>query len=59
MRLELIQGGNGPARHRLGALGEGLDRFTSSALAELAGPHGGIIARFRLRPSEFGQWKEG
>ena len=38
---------------------EDLDRFTSIALAELAGLHEGNIARFRLRPSEFKQWKEG
>jgi hypothetical protein len=38
---------------------EDLDRFTSTALAELAGLHDGNIARFRLRPSEFKQWKEG
>lgn len=37
---------------------EDLDRFTSIALAELAGLHDGNIARFRLRPSEFKQWKE-
>lgn len=38
---------------------EDLDRFASIALAELAGLHEGNIARFRLRPSEFKQWKEG
>ncbi|HEY1890739.1 MAG TPA: Fic family protein [Steroidobacteraceae bacterium] len=38
---------------------EDLKRFTSIALAELAGLHDGNIARFRLRPSEFKQWKEG
>ena len=38
---------------------EDLDRFTSIALAELAGLHEGNIARFRLRPSEFKLWKEG
>ena len=38
---------------------EDLDRFTSIALAELADLHEGNIARFRLRPSEFKQWKEG
>ncbi len=37
---------------------EDLDRFTSIALAELTGLHEGNIARFRLRPSEFRQWKE-
>ena len=37
---------------------EDLDRFTSIALAELAGLHEGNIARFRLRPSEFRHWKE-
>jgi len=35
-----------------------LDRFTTIALAELAELHEGNIARFRLRPSEFKQWKE-
>jgi len=38
---------------------EDLDRFTSIALAELADLHEGNVARFRLRPSEFKQWKEG
>ncbi len=38
---------------------EDLDRFTSVALGELAELHEGNIARFRLRPSEFKQWKEG
>ena len=38
---------------------EDLDRFTSTALAELTDLHEGNIARFRLRPSEFRQWKEG
>jgi hypothetical protein len=38
---------------------EDLDRFTSIALAELTDLHEGNIARFRLRPSEFKQWKEG
>jgi Fic family protein len=38
---------------------EDLDRFTSIALAELAGLHDGNIARFRLRPSEFKQWQAG
>ncbi|MGH8220546.1 MAG: Fic family protein, partial [Steroidobacteraceae bacterium] len=38
---------------------EDLDRFTSIALAELTELHEGNIARFRLRPSEFKQWKEG
>jgi hypothetical protein len=37
---------------------EDLDRFTSIALAELIELHEGNIARFRLRPSEFRQWKE-
>ena len=37
---------------------EDLDRFTSIALAELTELHEGNIARFRLRPSEFKQWKE-
>jgi Fic family protein len=39
-------------------LPEDLDRFTKIALEELAGLHEGNIARFRLRPSEFQQWKE-
>ena len=34
-----------------------LDRFTSVALEELAGLHEGNIARYRLRLSEFKQWK--
>ncbi len=38
---------------------EDLGRFTKIALEELAGLHEGNIARFRLRPSEFKQWKEG
>jgi Fic/DOC family len=38
---------------------EDLERFTSIALAELTDLHEGNIARFRLRPSEFKQWKEG
>jgi fido (protein-threonine AMPylation protein) len=37
---------------------EDLDRFTGIARAELAELHEGNIARFRLRPSEFKQWKE-
>jgi hypothetical protein len=37
---------------------EDLDRFTNIALAELTELHEGNIARFRLRPSEFKQWKE-
>jgi fido (protein-threonine AMPylation protein) len=40
-------------------LPEDLNRFTNIALEELAGLHEGNIARFRLRPSEFKQWKEG
>ena len=39
-------------------LPEDLNRFTNIALEELAGLHEGNIARFRLRPSEFKQWKE-
>ena len=38
---------------------EDLDLFTGIALAELTELHEGNIARFRLRPSEFKQWKEG
>jgi hypothetical protein len=38
---------------------EDLDRFTSIALADLTDLHEGNIARFRLRPFEFKQWKEG
>jgi Fic family protein len=38
---------------------EDLDRVASIALAELTELHEGNIARFRLRPSEFKQWKEG
>lgn len=40
-------------------LPEDLDRFTSIALTELTDMHEGNIARFRLRPSEYKQWKEG
>ena len=40
-------------------LPEDLDRLTNIVLEELAGLHEGNIARFRLRPSEFKQWKEG
>ena len=38
---------------------EDLDRFTSIVIAELTDLHEGNIARFRLRPSEFKQWKAG
>ena len=38
---------------------EDLDRFTSIVIGELTDLHEGNIARFRLRPSEFKQWKEG
>ena len=38
---------------------EDLERLTSIALAELTDLHEGNIARFRLRPSEFKQWKDG
>ena len=38
---------------------EDLARFTSIVLAELTDLHEGNIARFRLRPPEFKQWKEG
>jgi fido (protein-threonine AMPylation protein) len=38
---------------------EDLNRFTSIALMELGRLHEGNIARFRLRPSEFKQWKKG
>jgi len=40
-------------------LPEDLNRFANVALEELAGLHEGNIARFRLRPSELKQWKEG
>ena len=35
---------------------EDLDRFIQLALTELNGLHEGNIARFRIRPSEFGRW---
>jgi hypothetical protein len=37
---------------------EDLGEFAQIALAELEGLHEGNIARFRLRPSEFRQWRE-
>jgi fido (protein-threonine AMPylation protein) len=35
-----------------------LQRFTQLVLQEVAGLHEGNIARFRLRPSEFQQWRK-
>jgi hypothetical protein len=35
---------------------EDLERFVQLALTELNGLHEGNIARFRIRPSEFGRW---